>query len=64
MKKIKKKIIFYKCLFIEIVETLCSICLYLDRMSRSDRYIFRSHFNALKGYSEKMRYEIISKEHK
>lgn len=30
MKTIKRKILFYKSLLLEIVETLRSICLYLD----------------------------------
>ena len=56
-----KKIRFYKSLLIEIVETLCTICLYLyldiegrrnhNRMAEC----IRSHFECLKGFSEEMR---------
>ena len=53
-----KKIRFYKALIIEIIETLCSICLYLERDGRyshneMSRYM-RGHFNCLKDFSRKM----------
>lgn len=54
-----KKIRFYKSLLIEIVETLCTICLYLgiegahshNRMTMH----MSSHFKVLKRFSEEMR---------
>lgn len=54
-----KKIRFYKRLIVEIVETLCSICLYLEIEGRRNHNRmaehFRSHFDVLKGFSEEMR---------
>lgn len=54
-----KKIRFYKALLIEIIETLCTICLYLERSSRYEHnpegIHMRSHFNVLKGFSYEMR---------
>lgn len=57
----KKKIRFYKKMIIEILETLCSICLYLERNGRythNDAAIhMHGHFVALKNYSETLRGE-------
>ena len=55
----KKKIKFYKTLLIEIIETLCTICLYLERDGRYthnevSRYM-RGHFTILKDFSEDLR---------
>ena len=54
-----KKIRFYKSLLIEIVETLCTICLYLEIEGRRNHNKMgehmRSHFECLKGFSEEMR---------
>lgn len=54
-----KKIKFYKGLLIELIETLCTICLYLESDSRytynQHGVHFRSHFNELKYYSEVLR---------
>lgn len=54
-----KKIRFYKQLLIEIIETLCSICLYLDHEGRvsHNKYgeFMHDHFSALKSYSEILR---------
>lgn len=55
-----KKIRFYKFLLIEIMETLCTICLYLElegRRNHNNRMAehMRSHFECLKGFSEEMR---------
>lgn len=54
-----KKIRFYKALITELVETLCTICLYLERDGRythnSEASHMRSHFIALKEFSEKLR---------
>ena len=58
MKKIKGKIKFYKALIIEIIETLCSICLFLERSARYshiDANHFRSHFKYLKQFSAELR---------
>jgi hypothetical protein len=54
-----KKLKFYKSLLVEIIETLCSICLYLERDSiythnEYGKYM-ADHFAALKHYSENLR---------
>lgn len=54
-----RKLRFYKALLIEIIETLCSICVYLETDSRythnpHGRHM-RGHFKALKGFSEDLR---------
>ena len=55
----RKKIRFYKDLLVEVIETLCTICLYLERDGRyqhiPESQHFRSHFTVLKGFSEDMR---------
>ena len=57
-----KKIKFYKALLVEIIETLCTICLYFDcegRRSHNPYAVhFRSHFDELKGFSERMRGDV------
>ena len=62
MKKIKKKILFYKALLVEIVETLCSICLYLEsegRMRRNPQSMhMQGHFRQLKDASRVLRGEL------
>jgi len=64
MKKIKRKIIFYKSLLVEILETLCSICLYLDfegtlHHPRNPNAIYmRDHFEQLKQASSVLRKEL------
>lgn len=55
----RKKIKFYKVLLVEIIETLCTICLYLEQQGRRSgnevsRHM-RGHFVALKGFSEDLR---------
>ena len=53
-----KKIRFYKSLLIELVETLCTICLYLEFEGRNHNRMaeyMRSHFEYLKEFSEEMR---------
>lgn len=55
----RKKIRFYKALLVEIIETLCSICLYLERDSRythnsNGEYMY-DHFKELKRFSKKLR---------
>lgn len=56
-----KKIRFYKSLLIEIIETLCTICLYLDIEGRHNHnrmaVYMRSHFECLKEFSEELRQE-------
>lgn len=65
MKRLKKKIIFYKELLVEILETLCSICLYIESEGR--RYgnphvlPMKSHFNRLKDSSLILREELYGK---
>lgn len=65
MKKIKKKIIFYKALLVEIVETLCSICLYLEsegRFRHNPHYMhMNSHFKMLKQASSVLRAELAER---
>lgn len=64
MKKIKRKIRFYKSLLVEILETLCSICLYLDfegtlHHTRNPNAIYmRDHFEQLKQASLVLRKEL------
>ena len=58
----RKKIRFYKAMIIEILETLCSICLFLEsegRINHVPHYVFmRDHFNSLKEFSRVMREEM------
>ena len=64
MKKIKRKILFYKALLVEIVETLCTICLYLDfegtlHHPRNPKALYmRDHFEQLKLASSVLRKEL------
>ena len=55
----RKKIRLYKMLLIEIIETLCTICLYLERDGRythnEESRHMRGHFIALKGLSEDLK---------
>ena len=55
----RKKLRFYKKLLVEILETLCSICLYLELDGRRCRNHYaeymHSHFNELKKFSEELR---------
>ena len=54
-----RKIRFYKLLIIEIVETLCSVCLYLsiDGAYKHNKYAIhmRDHYETLKAVSEELR---------
>lgn len=61
----RKKIRFYKTVLIEILETLCSICLYLDTQSRlthnpKGQYMY-SHFQQLKIMSDDLRMSMLPK---
>ena len=64
MKKIKRKILFYKSLLVEILETLCSICLYLDfegtlHHPRNPKAIYmKDHFEQMKQASLILRKEL------
>lgn len=62
MKKLKNKVLFYKALLAEIVETLCSICLYLEsegRMRRNPQSMhMQGHFRQLKDASSVLREEL------
>jgi len=54
-----KKIRFYRSLLIEIIETLCTICLYFEidgryTHNRESQHMI-GHFNALKEFSEELR---------
>lgn len=55
----RKKLKFYKALLVEIIETLCTICLYLEQDGRrSGNELSRhmeGHFIVLKGFSEDLR---------
>lgn len=57
----RKKLKFYKALLVEIIETLCTICSYLENASSGYRRNIevsrhmRGHFIALKGFSEDLR---------
>lgn len=55
----KKKIRFYKALLVEIIETLCTICLYLEKDGRYTRNEesrhMRGHFTILREFSEDLR---------
>lgn len=64
MKKIKRKILFYKALLVEIVETLCTICLYLDlegtlyHHKNPQAIYMKGHFEQLKQASLVLRKEL------
>ena len=55
----KKKIKLYKSLLVEIIETLCTICLVLERLCYrnhiDDGIHMRGHIMQLKKYSEDLR---------
>lgn len=61
----RKKIKFYRAMIVEILETLCTICLYLECEGRRSHNQYtshmRSHFDGLKGFSEELRCEKIPK---
>ncbi|MBR3346293.1 MAG: hypothetical protein IKG37_04375 [Solobacterium sp.] len=63
MKKIKKKICFYKAILAEILETMCTICLYLrweTHFGRNNPHAYRldGHFKQLKDASSVLRREL------
>lgn len=59
MKKIRQYFSLQRRIQIEILETLCTICLYLatDKSRPSNPYVryFPSHFETLKSLSEELR---------
>ena len=59
MRKIKQSIRYFKMLLVEIIETLCTICLYLESEGRHTHNQYgqymRGHFNELKAFSTEMR---------
>lgn len=65
MKKIKRTVQFYKAILVEILETLCSICLYLETegryMHNPQREHMRSHFNMLKEFSAVLRRDLVER---
>lgn len=60
----RKRLIFYKKWLVEITETLCTICLCLARINRTNHYgadyneYLQSHFTELKKFSTQARREI------
>lgn len=66
MNKITKKILFYKALSVEVLETLCSVCLYLEsegRVRRNPQSMnMNSHFKMLKEASSVLRKELAERE--
>ena len=56
MKKIKKKIIFYKHLLIEVIETLRTICFVLSFIPNIDPWdsVLIEHRNELKTFSREL----------
>ena len=70
MKKIRKKILFYKALLVEILETLCTICLYLDfegtvyHHKNPKAVYMRSHFEQLEQASSVFRKELSEEREK
>lgn len=54
-----RKLKFYKSILVEILETLCTICLYMEIESRRNHnpygVYFCGHFEELKKFSEKIR---------
>lgn len=66
----RKKIKFYKALLVELIETLCSICLYIESDSRINRtysrygFTMRDHFARLKDFSETLRSEVYKNDKK
>lgn len=63
-----KKIRFYKGLLLEIIETLRSICLYLDSQGRrehnSNAVYMRGHFNELGKYACELEQDINKQKEK
>lgn len=58
----RKKIKFYKSLLVELIETLCTICLVLHRFATRNHIpqgeILYDHFNEMKKYSLELRQEL------
>lgn len=60
----RKKIRFYKALLSELIETIVSICLYIEADSVINRtynkygFSMRSHARSLKDFSETLRKEV------
>lgn len=68
MLKIKKYFTWKKRMYVEVLETLCSICLYLesDHIRSRNRYgeFMRDHFQQLKKLSQELRADICERENK
>ena len=68
MRKIKQSIRYYKMLLVEIIETLCTICLYLESEVRNTHNQFvnymRGHFNEMKEFSTEMRLSLYDPKEK
>ena len=67
-KKIKNYFTFKKRMKIEILETLATICLYLEFDSRTNRNVngvfMRGHFNELKALSYELRRSVYKDENR
>lgn len=54
-----KRLKYYKKCFIEVIELLCTVCLYLEEQAYRNHskysHYFKSHFVILKTYSNKIR---------
>lgn len=61
IKRIKKYLLLQKLLYIEVLETLATICIYLEHEGRRARNPYaeymRDHFETLKFYSDDLRHE-------
>ncbi len=68
MFRIKKILTWKKRMYVEVLETLCSICLYLesDSFRSKNRYgeFMRDHFQQLKELSQELRMDIGESENK
>ena len=66
----RKKIRFYKELLVELIETIVSICLYIETDSVINRtyvkygFSMRSHARRLKDFSETLRSEVYKNDKK
>ena len=62
IKKLRKKIRFWKRLIFEVLETLCTICLYLEYDGRHSHNPYHeymgSHIRTLKSFSRELYSEV------
>ena len=68
MFRIKRFLTWKKRMYVEVLETLCSICLYLESDSFRSRnrygWVMRDHFQQLKKLSQELREDIGEREDK